>query len=61
MDRIEHAAGARGANAAHLDTYDFQALGFYEKRGYRVFGQLDDYPPGHTRYFLMTTFSQPQG
>lgn len=61
MDRIETAAVARGAHAAHLDTYDFQALGFYEKRGYRVFGQLDDYPTGHTRYFLMTTLVQAQG
>jgi ribosomal protein S18 acetylase RimI-like enzyme len=61
MDTIERAAVARGANAAHLDTYDFQALGFYEQRGYRVFGELDDYPPGHTRYFLMTTLTQPRG
>jgi ribosomal protein S18 acetylase RimI-like enzyme len=52
MDEIERAAASRGAQAVHLDTYDFQALGFYEARGYRVFGQLDDYPPGHTRYFL---------
>jgi ribosomal protein S18 acetylase RimI-like enzyme len=52
MDEIERAAALRGAQAVHLDTYDFQALGFYEARGYRVFGQLADYPPGHTRYFL---------
>lgn len=52
MGEIEEAAARRGARAAHLDTYDFQALGFYQARGYRIFGQLDDYPPGHTRYFL---------
>ena len=61
MDKIEQAGVARGALAAHLDTYDFQALGFYEKRGYQVFGRLDDYPPGHNRYFLMTTLTEPRG
>lgn len=35
-----------------LDTYSFQARGFYEKLGYRVFGQIDDYPPGAARFFL---------
>jgi ribosomal protein S18 acetylase RimI-like enzyme len=42
----------RGCRQAHLDTFDFQARGFYERLGYEVFGVLDDYPAGHTRYFL---------
>ena len=33
----------RGATMSHLDTFSFQARGFYEKLGYRVFGTLD-YP-----------------
>jgi GNAT superfamily N-acetyltransferase len=33
----------RGATMAHLDTFSFQARGFYEKLGYTVFGTLD-YP-----------------
>ena len=52
MDRIEQAGASRGVGAAHLDTYDFQALAFYENLGYRLFGRLDNYPVGHTRYFL---------
>lgn len=52
MARIEATAVERGAKAVHVDTYDFQALGFYEKLGYREFGRLDDYPPGHRRHFL---------
>ena len=55
MPQVEEAATTRGAGSAHLDTYDFQALGFYRRLGYRIFGELDDYPPGHTRYFLMKT------
>ncbi len=37
---------------AHLDTFSFQARGFYEALGYEVFGRLEEYPPGHERYFL---------
>ncbi len=44
-----HARGI-GCHAVWLDT--FQARGFYEKLGYTVFGALEDYPPGQTRWFL---------
>jgi GNAT superfamily N-acetyltransferase len=42
----------RGCSAATLDTFSFQARGFYERLGYSVFGTLDDYPPGHSRFYL---------
>jgi GNAT superfamily N-acetyltransferase len=48
----ERAAVERGCANAHCDTFEFQALPFYRKLGYEVFGQLADYPPGFTRYFL---------
>ncbi len=48
----EREAVARGCRHAHLDTFSFQARGFYEKLGYEVFGSLEDYPEGHTRFFL---------
>ena len=48
----EDEARRRGAKHAHLDTFSFQAPGFYEKHGYRVFGQLQGFPAGHQRYFL---------
>ena len=35
MATIEQAARGRGAQAAHVDTYDFQAVDFYKKNGYR--------------------------
>jgi GNAT superfamily N-acetyltransferase len=41
----------RGCHSAWLDTFSFQAPGFYPKLGYQVFGELD-YPPGHKRIFL---------
>jgi ribosomal protein S18 acetylase RimI-like enzyme len=49
----EAEAAKRGCRHAYLDTFNFQALTFYEKQGYTVFGTLDDFPPGgHRRYFL---------
>ncbi|KVQ28567.1 GNAT family N-acetyltransferase [Burkholderia cepacia] len=52
MDLAEAEAVARGCRGAWLDTFDFQARPFYEKRGYVRFGELLDYPAGHTRIFL---------
>ena len=52
LARAEAEAAARGCRHAHLDTFSFQARGFYESLGYELFGTLDDYPPGHSRYFL---------
>ena len=34
-----------------VDDVD-QALPFYEKHGYTVFGVLENYPTGHSRYFV---------
>ena len=51
MAGAESRAFERGCHSAWVDTFSFQAPGFYRKLGYRVFGELD-YPPGHTRIFL---------
>ena len=42
----------RGCRYAQLDTFSFQALGFYQKNGYVVFGELDDVAGKHKWYFL---------
>jgi GNAT superfamily N-acetyltransferase len=52
MRAVEHEARRRGCHHAMLDTFDFQARGFYERLGYVVFGALDDFPRGHTRFFM---------
>jgi GNAT superfamily N-acetyltransferase len=52
LDLAEQEARTRGCYAAHLDTLSFQALPFYERHGYRIYGVLDDLPRGHKRYFL---------
>lgn len=52
MDRAEAEASAIGVQQAYLETTDFQAVDFYEKRGYRVFAQLENQPPGHICYYM---------
>ncbi len=45
-------ARAHGCRHVFLDSFDFEAPGFYQRYGYRVYAQLPDYPPGHTLYYL---------
>lgn len=49
---VEDEAKRMGCVLAHLDTFDFQAREFYMKHGYESFGELDDCPPGHKRFYL---------
>ncbi len=59
MMAAEAEAVQRGCMGAHLDTYDFQAPGFYQKLGYEVFGSIEDHPPGHTRFWMRKRFADP--
>jgi GNAT superfamily N-acetyltransferase len=52
LAKAEEIATQRGCKNAHLETHDFQNLEFYQKRGYVIFGKLDDLPEGHTKYYL---------
>ena len=45
----------RGCTDATVDTFSFQAKGFYEKMGYIQCGEIKNippFPPGVTRYFM---------
>ncbi len=55
MDALEDIGVRRRCTHAHLDTFSYQARPFYERRGYRVFATLQDYPPGHERIFMEKT------
>jgi len=52
MQRAETLAGEAGCIGIWLDTFSFQARGFYEKLGFKHFGTIDDFPPDHARFFL---------
>ena len=52
LQTAEKEAQSRGCRYAKLETFNFQARGFYEKCGYRIVGQLDDYPPGGSFFWM---------
>lgn len=52
MARAEAIARAHGCVGIWLDTFSFQARGFYEKLGFELFGAIEDFPVGHQRFFL---------
>ena len=52
LTMAENKAREFGAKNAYLDTFSFQAPEFYKKYGYEVFGELQNFPTGHQRYYL---------
>jgi GNAT superfamily N-acetyltransferase len=61
MGDAEAEAVLRGCRGAWLDTFSFQARGFYERLGFAVFGTIEDYPPGHYRFFMKKDFPPAGG
>ena len=59
MAQAEARARDRGCHSAWLDTFSFQAPGFYEKLGYEEFARLD-FPPDHQRHFFKKRLTAPQ-
>lgn len=56
MNEAEKIARDRGYVGVWLDTFEFQARPFYEKRGYTLFGALEGIPGAIPRYFLKKVF-----
>lgn len=52
MARAEAEAISLGCRNIWLDTYAFQARGFYESMGFQVFGQIDGPAPVFPRFFM---------
>jgi GNAT superfamily N-acetyltransferase len=53
LAQAEAAARDAHCRGSYVDTFTFQAPKFYEWRGYREFGRLNDHPPGHARIWLL--------
>lgn len=56
IELAEAEARRRGCRAGVLYTISFQAPGFYERLGWRVFGEIPCDPPGVSRLFMTKDF-----
>lgn len=55
LDGAEAEGRRRGCKWAILATFDYQAPGFYTRRGYVEYARMEDFPWGSTRYQLRKT------
>jgi GNAT superfamily N-acetyltransferase len=53
---VEAMAREQGCLGVHLNTWSFQAPGFYRRQGYAEVGQVPDMPPGATRHWFAKRF-----
>ena len=58
LQAAESEARAAGCTNAVLDTFSFQARGFYERHGYEVYATLEGFPPGHRQFFFHKKLEQ---
>ena len=58
MALAEAEAKRRGLLGIWLDTWTFQAPGFYPKLGFVECGRITEYPPGHDRIFYVKRFAE---
>lgn len=52
IKEIEKLAKEKHLTGIRMETWNFQARGFYEKNGYSVFAEIKDCPPGTIDYYL---------
>lgn len=55
LESAEELGRQRGCRFARLSTWEFEAKEFYEHRGYRAFSSQEDFPAGHTQFYLAKT------
>jgi GNAT superfamily N-acetyltransferase len=53
LKSAEEEARTRGCEVILIISYSFQAPAFYQKCGYELAWQLNDFPPGHQNCYLV--------
>ena len=56
INEIEKYAKENNLLGVRTESWSFQAKGFYEKMGYKVYATFEDCPPGTIDYFLRKKF-----
>jgi len=59
LKEAERLARRHGSRMIHLNTFSFQAPGFYERNGYRRFGRLSGSPEGESRHYYVKRLRPP--
>ena len=57
LESAEREAQERGCKVILISSYNFQAPAFYQKCGYELAWQLNDFPPGHQSCYLVKRFT----
>jgi GNAT superfamily N-acetyltransferase len=52
LGAVEEEARERGCRWVKLNTWEFQAPGFYSRCGYAIYGREENFPPGHTNHLM---------
>jgi GNAT superfamily N-acetyltransferase len=52
LQAVEREARKRGCQQIVLESFSFQAPGFYQKLGFETFAILDNHPRGHQHHYL---------
>jgi GNAT superfamily N-acetyltransferase len=60
LEAAEGEAREHGCKVILIDSYSFQAPGFYQKYGYELAFQLNDFPPGHEHCYLVKRFADAE-
>ncbi|UOY92022.1 GNAT family N-acetyltransferase [Ectobacillus sp. JY-23] len=53
LAQFEKISAEKGAEKILLTTFEFQARSFYESKGFKVVGEIKDYPPGSSYYTMV--------
>ena len=57
LESAEQEARLRGCKVILIASYSFEVPGFYQKCGYKIVYQLDDFPPGYQHTYLVKRFA----
>ena len=60
LEAAEQEARAHGCKVIQIESYSFQAPGFYQKCGYKLAWHLDGFPPGHQLFCLVKRFQEAE-
>jgi N-acetylglutamate synthase-like GNAT family acetyltransferase len=58
LESAEQEALEQKCKVILIISYDFQSPAFYQKFGYKIAWQLNDFPPGHQNCYLVKRFTE---